>query len=295
MKKHIRLAAVAAVSAAAIAAPAIAGHSWSTYHWQKGSAPLSVEVGDNVSSKWDSHLQEAMHGGPYSVPPGGTGQGWNATTTVESPIVAGRSNPKNCKAVAGTIQVCNSRYGQTGWLGIAQIWLSGGHIVQGITKVNDTYFDTAKYNTPAWRRLVMCQEIGHDYGLGHTNEIFNNYNDGTCMDYTNAPSGGTLNGVDYGPSNEYINDHDHKQLAAIYDHAELAATNFGVRNVGQPAPQAAYNGAIGGDTPAEWGRAVHRDGLGRPDVFVQDLPGGGRKVTHVFWTLEHRGGGNHDH
>ena len=56
------------------------------------------------------------------------------------PIVAGTTNAKNCKAVPGTIQVCNSRYGQTQWLGIASIWLSGGHISQGTTKVNNGEF-----------------------------------------------------------------------------------------------------------------------------------------------------------
>ena len=295
--KSFRAAAIAAVATAALAAPAFADHSWSTYHWQKGTGPLRVDVGDNVDSKWDRYLEEAMNGGPYTNPPGGDGQGWNATAHIDSPIVAGRSNPKNCKAVSGTIQVCNSRYGQTGWLGIAQIWLSGGHIVQGITKLNDTYFDTAKYNTPAWRRLVMCQEVGHDYGLGHTNEIFDNYNDGTCMDYTNAPSGGMLGTKDYGPSNEYINQHDHDQLNAIYSHSHSNFTAVGPGRSGSAVgrPPHELDGAIGGDSPAEWGRAVATDGRGRPHIFVQDLGNGNRKITHVFWTLEHRGGGHHNH
>ena len=297
MKIVTRVALGACVALGAIA-PASASHRWGTYHWQKGSGPLTVEVGDNVDSKWDAYLPQAMNGGPYSNPPGGNGEGWNDTTTIESPIRAGRTNARNCKAVVGTIQVCNSRYGQTGWLGIAQIWLSGGHISQGVTKLNDTYFDTAKYNTPAWRRLVMCQEIGHDYGLGHTNEVFTNGNDGTCMDYTNAPSGGVLNGFDYGPSNEYINAHDKAELAAIYNHAELASTNFGVREVGKAAApgQAEFSdNGIGGDSPPAWGRAVSRDAHGRPDVFVLDLGNGQRRVTHVFWAIgEGPKGGHHD-
>ena len=55
--------------------------------------------------------------------------------------------------------------------------------------MNDSYFNTAKYNTPAWRRLVMCQEVTHDFGLDHQDEIFNNANLGSCMDYTNDPDG----------------------------------------------------------------------------------------------------------
>ena len=46
------------------------------------------------------------------------------------------------------MEVCNATYGNTGWLGVAQIWTSGSHIVQDTGKLNDTYFNTAKYNKP---------------------------------------------------------------------------------------------------------------------------------------------------
>jgi hypothetical protein len=134
--------------------------------------------------------------------------------------------------------------------------------------------------------MVFCQEVGHDYGLGHVNENFDDPNTGSCMDYTNDPSGkagtnGTL-------SNEYPNGHDIDQLAKIYGgHSESTAGSVAIGSVGQqPSPSAAEDG-IGGDTPAQWGRAIHRDGHGRADVFQLDLPGGGKKITHVFWTLEH--------
>ncbi len=190
---------------------------------------------------------------------------WNKSTVINSPLVAGSSNPKRCNAVAGTIQVCNERYGRTGWLGIASIWLSGGHISQGTTKVNDTYFNTAQYNTPSWRALVMCQEIGHDYGLGHQDEDFNTDSTESCMDYTNVPGG-----------NEHPDAHDYEQLLAIYNHQESGVS------ISSRTPTAS---AEPGDTPAEWGRAVHFTRDGRPDVFVQDLGGGNRKITHVFWAI----------
>lgn len=294
MSKFVLRAAL--LSCAAIAAgPASAEHAWNNYHWQKGSGELAVRVGDNVSAKWDDYLRQAMNGGPR-VGSGGNGEGWNASSVIWSEIVAGTTNPRNCKAIAGTIQVCNARYGFTGWLGIAQIWLSGGHIVQGITKLNDNYFDTATYNKPEWRMLVTCQEIGHDYGLGHTDETFDNYNDGTCMDYTNAPAGGTVGGKNYGPSNEYINQHDEDQLEAIYGHAHAAATNFGIREVGKAPQQDAFSdNGIGGDSPASWGAAVSRDGQGRPDIFVADLGNGKKRVTHVFWAVGEGPRGQQDH
>jgi hypothetical protein len=89
-------------------------------------------------------------------------------------------------------EVCNRKYGFNGWLGVAGIWASGNHITQGYVKLNDSYFNTASYNTAAWRRMVTCQELGHTFGLGHTDETFNNANQGTCMDYTNDPDGGPV-------------------------------------------------------------------------------------------------------
>ena len=140
-------------------------------------------------------------------------------------------------------------------------------------KVNDSYFNTTKYNTPPWRNLVMCQEVGHTFGLDHQDEVFNNFNLGTCMDYTNAPAGGGA----YGPSNQHPNAHDYEMLASIYSHLETAST---------AATAPALNGGRNddpGDGPADWGRAVGRDGDGRANQFELDLRNGQKKLTHVFW------------
>ena len=249
-KQKIALGIAAAVG---VTAPVLAAHSWSNYHWSRTTAELTVPVGDNVDSRWDSHLRVAN-------------SDWNKSTAINSPLVAGSANPKNCRAVAGTIQVCNSTYGQTGWLGIASISLSGGHIVQGTTKVNDTYFNTAQYNTPAWRALVMCQEIGHDYGLGHQDEDFATDTTNSCMDYTNLPAG-----------NEHPDAHDYQQLTTIYNHLESAMMISGGGR--------GNSGADVGDTPATWGRAIHFTRDGRPDVFERIDGPGQKTITHVFWAL----------
>ena len=246
---------VAAVALAGIAVPALATHSWSTYHWKRTTLEISPPVGDNVSGVWDAHLVTAVND-------------WNLSTVINSPLVPGSSSPRQCRAVAGTIQVCNAAYGQTGWLGIASIWLSGGHISQGTTKLNDTYFNMAQYNTPSWRQLVTCQEIGHDYGLGHQDENFNTDNTTSCMDYTNQPAG-----------NEHPDAHDYQQLLLIYNHLETAAS---LPSGGVGGGSAASSEP--GDTPAEWGRPVHYTADGRPDVFIK-MEGQGHKITHVFWAI----------
>jgi len=244
---------VAGVAAAAISAPVLATHSWGGYHWARTSgSELAVPVGDNVDSRWDAALTGAVND-------------WNASTVIQSPKVAGSTNPKNCKAVPGTIQVCNASYGRTGWLGIASIWLSNGHISQGTTKLNDTYFNTSTYNTPAWRNMVTCQEIGHDYGLDHQDAAFDNPNLGTCMDYTNDPS-----------TNQRPNAHDYEQLLAIYNHVDSAMSVI---------KGSALAGAESGDTPKDWGRATKFDRLGRPIEFVRVLSPTEKVVTHVLWAI----------
>ena len=252
MKLTRTKAVLAGLAATALAAPVLATHSWNGYHWIKGSGELTVPVGDNVDATWDSYLRTAN-------------TDWNKSTIINSPLVAGSTSARKCSAVAGTIQVCNAAYGRTGWLGIASISLSGGHISQGTTKLNDTYFTMAQYNNPAERALVTCQEIGHDYGLDHQDTNFTNANLGTCMDYTNSPVG-----------NEHPNAHDYDELTIIYNHAELAASTVFGRGAGAAPAEI-------GDTPASWGRAIGFTHDGRADTFERIDGPGQKTITHVYW------------
>ena len=284
MKKTVVCAALLSC-AALVAGPVLASHSWGNYHWGRTSNPFTLRVVDAVSPTWDPYLDEAI-------------SDWSASSVLNLTRDGTATNPKKCTAITGKILACSAAYGQRGWLGIASIWASGNHITKATTKVNDTYFDMSQYNTPAWRRLVMCQEIAHDFGLAHQDEGFGPPNLGSCMDYTNDPDGGGA----YGPSNEHPNAHDFEQLQTIYAHldssntiASSASTNFGIRTVGGPPPSAPGLSEEAGDSPAEWGRAIGTDGQGRPNLYVQDLGGGRKKFTHVFWAIgEGPKGGHHD-
>lgn len=231
---------------------AYANHSWGTYHWARGINPFTVNLGDNVTFAWDTYLTTASGD-------------WSQSTVLDAPVIAG-ANLKNCKPVAGRVEVCNSKYGFNGWLGLAQIWVSGSHITQGVTKLNDTYFNTKTYNTPAWRGFVMCQEVGHTFGLDHQDEIFSNPNLGTCMDYTSNPAGPL--------SNEHPNLHDYDQLEAIYTHLE-SSTSVVVRN-----PSSARDDLEG---PPQWGKIIKKSSDGRPSLYVRDFGGGHKVFTFVIW------------
>lgn len=229
--------AAAAMLAVGVSSAA-ASHSWGNYHWARTANPFTLKLGDNVSATWDGHLATAS-------------SDWSQSTVLDTTVVAGGTRPKNCRPTAGRVEVCNASYGNNGWLGIAQIWASGSHITQGAVKLNDYYFNQPAYNTPAWRQLVMCQEIGHTFGLDHQDESFTNPNLGTCMDYTNDPS-----------TNQHPNAHDYEQLELIYAHLDSTTT------VGAAAPSA------GGNAPQQ---------QVRDDLWVQELGDGRRLFTFVFW------------
>jgi hypothetical protein len=259
---------VVAVPLALVAAGSLlyANHSWGGYHWARTSNPFTLKVGDNVSSAWDVYLDEAI-------------ADWSDSTVLDLVKVAGGTSPKACRPTSGRIEACSARYGNTGWLGIAQIWITGGvHITQAVTKVNDTYFNTAQYNTPPWRRLVMCQEIAHDFGLDHQDENFNNANLGSCMDYTSDPDGP--------PSNEHPNAHDFEQLETIYAHLD-GSTTVGQAAGSLKAPPAM--GQIDFEGPGQWGRLVRSTNGGRTEVYELDFGAGNKVVTFVVWADGPRG------
>ncbi|HEV8697498.1 MAG TPA: hypothetical protein VGQ89_07390 [Candidatus Limnocylindrales bacterium] len=234
---------------AAIPVTAEASHSWNGYHWARTSNPFTVKVIDSMTSNWDDNLGVAI-------------SDWGASSVLNVTKEAGEDSTrtrKRCRAVTGKVRVCNATYGNNGWLGIAQIWVSGKHIVQGVAKMNDTYLATSAYNETA-RQHVICQEIGHEWGLDHQDESGADLN--TCMDYSDALD------------NPHPNRHDYDQLESIYAHLDSTST---------VAPLTA--GFANADVRAQsnWGRKVHEAADGRSAVFVRHFGGGRHVYTHVIW------------
>ncbi len=250
---HIFMLSIAALAGCAdldaTSSTAQESHSWGGYHWARTSNPFTLKVGDNVSSQWDSALNISV-------------SDWSQSTVLDLSNVTGAAKGR-CRGTTGRVEVCNDTYGNNGWLGIASISITGGtHITVGTVKLNDTYFNTPQYNTPAWRNLVTCQEIGHTLGLDHQDENFDNANLGTCMDYGSDPS-----------TNQHPNKHDYDQLVTIYSHLDSSTT------VGQATSS---NGAAG-ESPAAWGQLKASSHDGRQETYVNDHGGGDQTVTFVTW------------
>jgi len=232
------------------ASDASASHSWSTYHWARTANPFTLALGRNTTGDWTDHLAT-------------TSTKWSDSAVLDTAVVAGSTTGRKCRPSSGTVQVCNAAYGTNGWLGLAQIWLSGGHIYQGVAKMNDSYFNLPQYNNWSEKQHVMCQEVGHTFGLGHTSEDGSSQN--TCMDYYRNL---TDDKVSTAP-----NAHDFEQLATIYAHLDSTST---VKAVVAAPGASGFAGRDGDGTPAGASKAKGR-------WYIESLGAGRYLVTHITW------------
>jgi hypothetical protein len=241
----------------AMPAGASASHSWGGYHWARTSNPFTLQLGDNVSGPWDAMLVAAS-------------SDWSQATSgnpVRTTIVAGGTRPKSCKATTGRVEVCSASYGNTGWLGVAQIWISGLHITKGTVKNNDFYFGNSSYayNNSAEMQHVICQEVGHTFGLDHQSETGASLN--TCMDYYHNTSASDTKST-------HPNTHDYDELATIYAHLDSTTT------IGS-AP--ASNGSSNGSDASSWGRLVAGSRASGESVYELRTSASERVISFVIW------------
>ena len=178
------------------ASGAYANNQWTfmgfKLHWEKkDTAILTLSVGNNHNGQWPSLLNDVgsnwnIYGGSYlaiNVVPGGTGD----------------------------VESYNDNYGNTGWLGLASVWINGDHIIDGESKVNEYYINLNGYegfDDPVEWQHVLCQEIGHTFGLDHHSK---GKDTDTCMNDQTRPLNYPL-----------PNSHDTKTLDKMYeeDHAD---------------------------------------------------------------------------
>jgi hypothetical protein len=248
VSKRLPLAlAVVAVLATLLVPVAGASHSWGNYHWARTSNPFTVPLGDNLSASWKPLLGRAS-------------SDWSKSNVLDTAVVAGQAKGK-CRPSAGRVEVCNGNYGFNGWLGLAQIWLSGSHITQGATKMNDSYLSSG-YSTTN-KQHVICQEVGHTFGLDHQDESGRDLN--TCMDYSDALD------------NPSPNQHDYDQLATIYGHLDSTSTVASATSVG--AAGSAHASPV----------AVERSDRIASSTIVESFGDGSKLVTHILWAVGGKG------
>ena len=250
-KSSFRFVVIFTLIAVVAAFPFSAGatHAWGNYHWARTSNPFTLTVIDSMTSGWDDNLDTAI-------------SDWDDSSVMNLTEEAGsttNSIRRRCPAVTGKVRSCNYTYGNNGWLGLAQIWASGSHITRGTAKMNDTYFASPSYDETA-RSHVVCQEIGHLFGLDHQDESGADLN--TCMDYDDALS------------NAHPNQHDYDMLETIYAHLDNSTTVAS-------APAGFENANV--HARENWGTKVSESADGRSALFVRDFGKGFKIFTFVFW------------
>jgi hypothetical protein len=216
------------------------------YRWASPQTPFTIQWGNNVNSTWSPLLQTAA-------------ANWSKSTMLDVSIVPGATSPTQCAITIGRVEVCNAKYGTTGWYGITHFAMSNGYISGSSVKLNDSYKMTREYKT-----MIACHETGHSFGLDHQDTMFGNANLGTCLDYTNNPL-----------SNQQPNAVDYNTLSEVYS----ATTAFSTLST-STAIQLAL---VDLKSPRGWGRLVKESKDKSEAIFERDLGNGKSIIT--FATL----------
>jgi hypothetical protein len=270
LKKLVVLAAITLIAATALAGSASANHSWGKYHWARTANPFTIDLGNNTTNAWSSLLSTASGD-------------WTASSVLNTNIVSSNKNRATCEPTLGRVEVCNYDYGNNGWLGLAQIWIyrGGSHIAQGVVELNDYYFSGSgssyAYNNTAEKQHVVCQEVGHTFGLDHQSETGASLN--TCMDYYHNTSNSDTQST-------HPNQGDYDELRCIYDPTVKRVTlTSGGHTCKGTGHLDSFNSA--GASPGSFfpgARASFAPGTQVGESkYVDHLPDGGLLVTWITW------------
>jgi hypothetical protein len=166
----------------------------STNSWDNGGKNngLELELINALDDTWTEELVAAVSDWENGDPDALT------LTTTKGEV------DNTCTPINGVMKICNGNYGETGWLGINEIMSTSrtGIIVNSVAKMNEHYLNNADFFE---RQYTMCHEIGHGFGLPHTDENFYNADLGNCLDYTITPK-----------NNLHPDESNFKRLVSLY-------------------------------------------------------------------------------
>jgi hypothetical protein len=115
---------------------------------------------------------------------------------------------------------------------------------------------------------VICQEIGHTFGLAHQDESGISLN--TCMDYYHNTSASDTKST-------HPNQHDYDELVTIYSHLDSSTTIGAALSL----PNEMANGDF--SLPSSWGVLVSQSASDRTATFERDFGNGFKVVTFVIY------------
>lgn len=154
-----------------------------TLTWDlKSTNGLYLLLKNNLDDSWQNEFSTAVYNWMDSNP---------MILRLDTERIADWQSNK-CKAEGGLQVVCNGNSGDNGMLGFNNlVFDSKGVIFSSEAWMNEYYLGNAGWDE---RLYTMCHELGHGFGLPHTDE--NPYNKDTynCMDYAKNPSNNILPG-----------------------------------------------------------------------------------------------------
>ncbi len=159
----------------------MANHPWDCFHWPRTDINYD-------GPKKDRGGKQPQRSAEYE-------QAYNDSVALWNTTVINLSGPGG-----SDLDMLYRSYGFNGWLGLAEIRVSGCHITDSTAKLNASFLDDT--STYSFEDIchVACQEVGHTFGLDHNRD-----DSDTCMNDTIL--------VDC-----IINQHDKNQLSDIYAH-----------------------------------------------------------------------------
>ena len=162
------------------------GGSNETLTWDLGAATengLTLTLKNNLDETWQAEYLKAVENWMDSDP---------SILQLNTVRVEDYLKDK-CKAEDGLMMVCNGNEGDNGMLGFNNlVFDSKGVIFSSVAVMNEYYLANADWDE---RLYTMCHELGHGFGLPHTDENPYNKDQGNCMDYTDNPSANILPGA----------------------------------------------------------------------------------------------------
>mmetsp|Transcript_24177 Transcript_24177/g.33778 ORF Transcript_24177/g.33778 Transcript_24177/m.33778 type:complete len:329 (-) Transcript_24177:81-1067(-) len=185
-----------------------------TNEWKNGkdNNGLSLTLLNALDENWQEEYEAAVEDWENGNP--------DALTLTTKRVSVDRDACKKTEQTGGVMMVCNENFGESGWLGINVVAKVGGYIISSVAQMNEFYLFNADIYE---RQYTMCHEIGHGFGLPHTDESFNNIDLGNCMDYTRTPK-----------NNLHPDESNYARLAGLYGVVGRRRYLKGSSNTGHP-------------------------------------------------------------
>ena len=155
---RVLIVLLALLALAAFPSSADANHSWGGYHWARTSNPFTIKLGDNVSGSWDSNARhrlvrlEPIHRARHH-------RRRRRNETEELP-----SHQRACRGLQR--QLRQHRLARCGADLDHRRRRTSPRVRSRITTTTSATRPT-QYNNTAEMQHVICQEIGHTFGLDH--------------------------------------------------------------------------------------------------------------------------------